>query len=273
MVILNLEKKMWRKLLMLFVAIMITVPSSVFSQDDDLDKLEFEDRPLQDQKIQYFALTFPGGYTASFLFTNFNELNSVFSNYQLNELKSPIFMHGYQVFASAIIIPKVRFEFQYMSGSASTGEKKMTIDKDDQNYDVTRTGDFTVSFTGLGLHYPVVLFKSFVFVPGLNFGIGSANINLSQAESMINWSKFQPNGDAINFTNTLSSSYYYILPNLSFEYKFTDVSVIRLNAGYSLSFMGDWTMHGTAEASGVPKNINASGFMLQAGIFLGLFNY
>jgi hypothetical protein len=62
------------------------------------------------------------------------------------------------------------------------------------------------------------------------------------------------------------------MPRLNVEYAFTSFSMIRVNAGYNLSFMGDWQADNISTVTGVPSSINGTGLTVQVGLFVGLFN-
>jgi hypothetical protein len=62
-----------------------------------------------------------------------------------------------------------------------------------------------------------------------------------------------------------------VQPAVNIEYALALFLNLRLNAGYSLSFMQPWRVDNAAPINNVPTNFNATGFTLQAGVFVGLF--
>ncbi len=46
-----------------------------------------------------------------------------------------------------------------------------------------------------------------------------------------------------------------------------------LGVGYQLTFAGDWEAENEQSISGIPSDLSADGFFIQAGIFAGFFSF
>jgi len=258
-----------KKLLTLTIfLILLAIP--VFSQDDQIDDLNFEPTELDESSVPYFAIA--GGYTGTFFFPKFDDLNAHFKILNIGEFEAPMYLNGVQGFTAIGIIPNVRIGFFGMTGSKT---QKANIDINGTN--VERGLDYYVSLTGINLDYGFVPFKSLAILPGINVGWGGLTLEAYQGVKDYDWGSFNTQVDSLNFMNRAKSTFSFIQPNLSIEWTLTSYFMIRGNVGYNYSFAltGDWEweMNKYSNLKNVPNGINANGLTAQFGIFLGLFNY
>ena len=258
--------KVFLKLLVILCFVFFN--GNVFSQDDRLDELEFESATIKEEKPPYFAIG--GGYTGTFIFLNFDELNKKLleQTFSFSEeaFSAPVFLSGVQGFTAIGIIPNVRLGFLGMGGSK-------TVEKYDSVIKLNKYVDYSLSFQGISIDYGIILMKSLALIPGITFGWGKRTIEVYQAPAEISWDDFKAIGEIQNFLNRAEGNFYFVQPNLNFEYALTPFFMIRANAGYALTFGGEWTFNRTAKLTNVPDKIDANGFTVQFGLFLGLFNY
>jgi hypothetical protein len=244
----------------LAIVALIALSTPLFAQDDKLNQFSFEDVPTEDSKPPYFAIS--GGFTTTWLFTNLTDLNVLTNGILGSNFSSPIVLFGGQAFAAIGIIPNVRAGFFSMaSAGALEGQ--------------SRRVEYGVSMTGVSVDYAFTPFKGFAVLPGVNVGWGAVNYEVSQVGVGQAFSTFpfaSGTQTQANFMRRLRSNMIFVTPNLNIEYAFTIVSMIRLNVGYNLSFMGDWRVDNSSTISGVPSSINATGLTAQVGLFVGLFN-
>jgi hypothetical protein len=62
-------------------------------------------------------------------------------------------------------------------------------------------------------------------------------------------------------------------PTLNLDVPINRFILIRLGAGYQISFNDDWTADNDKELRGVPSDLNANTFFVQSGIFIGFFSF
>lgn len=226
---------------------------------DNVDNIQFEESNVQIEKPPYFGLG--GGYVGNFLFLNLNEINTLGKDIGLGEFKSPMYLSGAQGFTAIGIIPNLRIGFSGYSGFNKT-EKK-------DNYNMTKGMKFEVYYASFAVDYGIVLFKSFAFLPGINFGwsqITLNNYNINQ----FSWDDIKKN---VYTSNLVQGSFWFVQPGVNFEFAATPFLMIRLGAGYPISFSSKWQLNDVIEVSDVPTGIKPEGFVLNFGIFVGLFNY
>lgn len=253
------------------IAFVLAVVSftSITAQDDKIDGLAFDSEPLREEKAPYFAIA--GGYTGSFFYANFEDLNSLIKNgtFNMSEgFSAPIYMSGVQGFTGIVIVPNMRAGFHSQSGSLKM-EKAFNI----EGADYKRTVDYAVSMNGITIDYAITIAKSLAIIPGVTAGWGNLSLETYQAPSELDWSNFQPNSDGKTFLQRAEAGFWLVQPNLNIEFALTNFFMLRANAGYSLSIMRDWKMNKSSTLKNVPEKINGNGLHLQFGIFLGLFNY
>jgi hypothetical protein len=253
--------------LLVFGAMFLFRGETLRAQDDKLDKLSFEDSPLLDEKPPYFAVA--GGFLGTFLFTNFDELNKAATSFGVGEFKSPVFLTGAQGFTAIGVVPNLRLGVLSVGGKA-TSQKNIDTATVTNTMPVTKTMEYSTSLTGFTIDYAIQPFKRFAIIPGVMLGFGTVAVERSQTTKTRNFDDPLPKID--NFFHRLDASTTILQPNLNIEYAITQFSMIRVNAGYMMSFLGDWKADRQTVVTGVPDKMNSSGLTLQFGIFVGLFN-
>lgn len=240
--------------------------NSTFAQDDKLSQFTFDDIPTDEAKPPYFAVA--GGFLATGFFLKLDDVNSRFVSPLLGgeTFSSPMILTGWQGFAAIGIIPNIRIGFMNQSGS---------LLKEKQVGSLTRRVEYSVGMNGFSVDYGINLSRGLSFLPGITIGWGNLTLEASQATSSSAQSidsVFAFGSGRSDYHNYARASYLSLQPNLNLEYAFALFSMIRLNVGYSLSFMGDWKSNALTPVHSVPTSMNASGLTVQVGLFLGLFN-
>lgn len=256
-----------------FIAIILTFTSIsyLYSQDEDLDSLKFEETETVEEDRVYFALA--GGYTGDFAFFNFDELNKKLAtmNLGLKELKSPVFMQGAQGFTGLGILNMPLFKNMRL-GYIGVGGSALT-EIEINNY--THGFQYDIGLTGISLDYGFVPFRSLAILVGVTGGWGNLKIEAYKTDKEFDWGniKYDPESPDDNYYQSAEASLLFVRPNLYIEYAILPYLMARANVGYNFTFMGDWKFNKTAALKNVPAEINGNGLSLQFGIFLGMFNY
>ena len=256
-----------RSLIALLLALSTFAP--LWAQDEKLDDLSFEEAPLKDEAVPYFAIGV--GPVFNFIFADTKDVNAQALALGLSEINSPIFQLGAEIFTAVGVIPNLRLGFSWISGSAASSA------------DITVTGTaakrtmlYGISSRTFHLDYAWVPVKSLAILPGVGLGWGEQRIEMYQSAAQIDWNQIidpsslapLPNAYTILQQNTL-----YIQPRLNIEYAVTPFLNLRLQGAYTLMVSkSDWTGNRNALVNNVPDNISVSGLNLQFGVFVGLFN-
>ncbi|MFP4529591.1 MAG: hypothetical protein ACLFQX_13680, partial [Candidatus Kapaibacterium sp.] len=144
------------------------------------------------------------------------------------------------------------------------------------------SGEFSLSYNGFAIDYAITPIKSLAILPGLNLGWGSMTLEAFQtrkyADGGMDWGEFNPGRDGYDFMKHAEAGFMFVEPTLNVEFALTSFSMIRVSGSYAVTFTGsvfttDWEFNRITPLENVPDGINGNGFKLQAGLFIGLFNY
>jgi len=253
---------------------------SLYSQDDQLDELNFEEQnyeQFQEEAIPYFVIG--GGPVMNMLFLNFDDINNemvskFFPGQDEFLLDGNFYQFGAQGMISIGLIPNVRVGVIGMSGNKTPNNPfEQTIN----DTLVVRNFKYSIGYTGINIDYAWVPFTGFKFaiVPGVALGWGTIDIERYQTPKEIEFNNISNLTDNLSYYSKLETSYWHVAPMLSFEYSPTFLSLFRASIGYTMSFPGDWNINSNTDSkvNNVPAEINTNGLTLQFGIILGIFNY
>ena len=255
---------MLRTLAVALTALLLAVPMS--AQDDRLDDLDFEEVPISNEVVPYFAIGVGPAFTFSFL--PMDDINARAADLGMGKLSSPMILYGAEVFSAIGFIPNVRAGFSWMSGL-----DKQTISVAGTTPSVERSLEHAVSMSAVHVDYAIVVAKGLALAPGIGLGWGTQGITTYQSQGTRNWSDYDSISVAPDMYSEVSHSVIYFPARLNIEYAVTPFIAVRAQAGYTLQVSeGEWKGNRTAVVSGVPSGISLNAFNAQIGLFVGLFN-
>ena len=76
-----------------------------------------------------------------------------------------------------------------------------------------------------------------------------------------------------NISRKIVNNFWTFTPTLNAEFPVYRFIALRLGVGYQLTFAGDWEAENGQSVSGIPSDLSADGFFIQAGIFAGFFSF
>jgi hypothetical protein len=255
---------------LLITALFLSV--NLFAQDDRLDDFSFDEEPLQEESVPYFALG--GGGTVNFAFVNYDDINSFITsaenNTMLDEMDGQMLTWGFEIFTGVVFVPNMRAGYYYTNG-AKISSKDVDINGTMYN----RNLEFRALQHGINLEYAWSPVKSFAFVPGVGIGWGTIEMNYYQSRNGEIYFTDYGNPDELgnNFWQKMSRGNFHVNPRITVEYAVNNFAMVRGSASYNHTFSQDWQLNGNAALKNVPDGINPSGISAQIGIFFGLFNY
>lgn len=252
----------------LILILMIMSSIAILAQDEYIDSLVFEsEEPVSIYK-PYYSIGL--GYLGNFFFQNFDDLNAHFLNnrFSLEELKAPLYLHGALLMIGIPNVDNTRISIYRCGGS------KSLLGKDSTFFGIRYKGqgEYFVAYNGLSFDYAIQIAQSFVIVPSFGGGFGEIIIEHSYTPENYDWRNFIPGTSQNTYLNRAEAGFWFIQPNINFEYTITGYSMIRATVGYNYSFLNKWKFNRGADLLNVPSSINSTGFYLQFGIFLGIFN-
>ncbi len=252
--------------------LLLFVFSPLFSQDDDLDQLPFDDEPLKKQKINYFAIA--GGYTVGTLRLNLDEFNSLLGQFsERNKLGNNLIMQGGAAFTGIPFIKNFRVGYHSYGGGLS------------ENYLIGESNvsqELRVSLSGINADYGYVLFKNFAIMGGFQLGWGNINMNIAKGNSAYDWEMIKDDlSDSDNYFIFAEKKFMYFNPTISFEWASTNFLMFRALINYNFTFTNpiasvedrSWTINRVAQINNTPDGLTPNGLYFEFGVFLGLFNY
>ena len=266
----------------------------LLSQDDEFENYQFDDNKSS-SKIPYFALSFGG--TASFLFMNYDDINSkhlpkVLSTAETQtwkdifgeEFSGPMLTFGFNFFtALSPLVNNARLGVSYQSGSMQL-EKTSTFagrapDNSTVDIPLNYFRNLSVRTTGVHLDYAIVPMKSLAILPGVGVKFGKMTLEQYATLIPVKWNEPQyAFVDDYPINEKLNYSFLSFEPQVSIEYALTGFLMIRAAGSYMLTIdrplvKNAWTINGNNSYSGVPEGVKPQGFSLTLGLYLGLFNY
>jgi len=259
-----------KKLLVILITI-FAVNYTYSLQDDRLDDFSFESSELKHERTPYFAIA--GGATFTFHFANFDAINKhlVDNKFGIDkEFSGTMSLWGGEGFTGVVYVPNLRAGF-FSYGGANVISKEFDAVVGTDAF--AREVEYKVGMSGISLEYAYVPLKAFAIVGGVSVGLGDLTISSYDTPAESEWTEFNPDPSMNNHLNVASTDFWFVKPNLQFEYALTNFLMFRVGVSYNLTFGSDWKQNYSSSLNGVPDDLNAKALQIQAGIFLGLFNY
>jgi hypothetical protein len=241
--------------------------STLYSQDERLDELPFEEEDIVDDGARPYGAV-AGGFVANFTFVDFDDLNSKLGDLGFGEFSGPLITIGGQGFTVLPWIPNVRIGVMGVSGSALTDEIT------DDNTGISSQAEYTVGYTGLAIDYGYVLTDGLALLGGVTIGYGNQEFAIYNART-IDWDGVTTAAPQTNEgIQKFDQDMIMLQPQVNIEWAFTNLFMFRAGASYNLNFgtADDWNYNNIGTVENMPE-ISPNGFNLHAGLFIGLFNY
>ncbi|MBI2794029.1 MAG: hypothetical protein HYX66_05175 [Ignavibacteria bacterium] len=244
---------------------LVCIAAPGFAQDDRLDDLDFEEAPITDEPVPYFAIGV--GPVLTIGFPSWTDLNTRTNDLSLDAINGPLLQWGAEIFTAIGVVPNVRVGFSWVNGSNQT---QKTFGSGDTK--LAKTLNYRLNSVTFHADYAIVPFKSFAILPGAGLGWGTQTISTFQAYPNRTWNDYKIQTSPDMFSELTRTS-FYVMPRLNVEYALTPFVAIRAQAAYTLSLTSEgWTGNRVSNVSGVPSGISVDAFSTQVGILIGLFN-
>ncbi len=222
------------------------------------------------QQKKYFDAPFGGGigYVPAWYLPNVDPINAELQKIGMPELStSGFFSSGVAGFIYIGFVKFLRIGGMGYGGSISTSALINGFNKEIV---------YSIGGGGLSVEYTLPFVKNIGLSVGAIIGAGNLEIQMfSNTDSFTwqnSWEEF--GSDRTNsFSGTMKNSYWMFTPTLNFDVPVNRFILIRLGAGYQISFNDDWKADNDQELKGVPSDLNANTFFIQSGIFIGFFSF
>jgi len=222
------------------------------------------------QTTKYFDAPFGGGggFVGGWYIPNFDPLNLKLKEVGIPELSTNgMFTTGGAGFIYIGFVKNLRLGGMGFSGAVSSTTKIGT-----DNLEAI----YSLGGGGLTVEYTLPFIKDIGVSVGAILGAGSLSVELYRNDGNFNWENIWDDIDAGQSTDVsrkIENSYWTFTPTLNAEFPVYRFVALRLGAGYQLTFGGDWEAENGQSISGIPSDLKADGFFIQAGIFAGFFSF
>ncbi len=245
-----------------------TLDTIITNDDEFLKSFEVENIDNTTPKKYYKVLGL--GYAGTFIMHNLDDFNSFIgnSNFDMPELKTPIYLSGFNVNFSVEQTRNFNIGFSYSAGSKNV---EKSLNSDPLLKDYSRNINYRISFTNLDLNYAIVPFESFAIMPGVSFGLSNLQLQVYQSKSEYDFVNELKDPNSYNYS--LDGSFYFVEPHLNIQYKLSQNFCFKAGAGYSFAFSPDWKFNVDGTLSNMPSGIKPEGFNFNIGIYFGFFDF
>lgn len=224
------------------------------------------------QNNKFFDAPFGGGggYVPGWIVPDVSPINNQLKAFGVDNLStSGLYTSGGAGFVYIGFIKFLRIGGMGFGGSIS---RTATVNG------TNREAIFSVGGGGMTVEYTLPFIKNVGVSVGAVIGGGGMKIELYNNSGQFNW------GDVWNeissntastqkISRTISNTYWLFSPTVNVDIPLYRFVVLRIGGGYQLTFANSWKIDNDQEFSNVPSNLNANGFFIQSGIFLGFFSF
>ncbi|HEX2868429.1 MAG TPA: hypothetical protein VHO03_15410 [Ignavibacteriales bacterium] len=209
-----------------------------------------------------------GGYTPGWFVPDLTVFNQNVESFGVGKFStSGFYAQGGTGFISIAIIRNIRIGGMGMGGSMKNSAVVMGQ---------RREAVYSTGMGGLTIEYTLPFVKYVALSAGLILGRGGSSVDLYENRGPESWDnvwKDAASAQGQTKHRTISNSYYILSPTLNLDIPFYRFFAFRLGAGYNFALGNNWQMDNEQELLNVPGNVNSNSLFIQAGIFIGFFNY
>lgn len=197
---------------------------------------------------------------------SFTDLNAELKKAGMSEFsKDGVFATGGGGFIDIPVIKGLRLG-GYGYGYTATKTTELSVN--------SKVAQYSYSSALISVDYSRKLGKKFDWTIGGMLGIGSSNLKLTNySNSIKEWNINNFAGDTASGSSTVSikSTSYSFVPQAGIGFQATKFLYFKLNAGYLFTVNSKWKIDDIIEVNNFPSGIKSDGFMVNLGIYLGLF--
>jgi len=201
-----------------------------------------------------------GGYFGGWMFPKSNDLLKKIGLPDID--KNGMYVSGGGGFLYLGFVPNVRVGGYGFGGSTSVKNN-------------TSEAIYSVGGGALTIEYTLPFIRFMGVSLGTSIGGGSVTIDKYNNNGVYNYDDiFKDQSPSINtYHKTLSRGYFYLAPQINFDYSLYRFINLRLGAGYQFTFGSDWKIDNDVKIANLPGGLKSDAFYLQLGVYFGLFFY
>jgi len=217
------------------------------------------------QTNKYFDAPFGGGggFVGGWSMPNIDPINLKLKEIGIPELStSGIFTTGGAGFIYIGFVKNLRVGGMGYGGTISSSS---TING------INNEAIYSLGGGGLTVEYTLPFIKDIGVSLGAILGAGSMSLELYRNDGNYSWEGILD--EPSNISRKIENNFWTFTPTLNADFPVYRFVALRLGVGYQLTFAGDWEAENGQSISGIPSDLSADGFFIQAGIFAGFFSY
>lgn len=217
------------------------------------------------QTNKYFDAPFGGGggFVAGWSVPDVDPINLKLKDIGFSELStSGIFTTGGAGFIYIGIVKNLRVGGMGYGGTISSSSTTNGINNE---------AIYSLGMGGLTVEYTLPFIKNVGISVGAILGGGSMSLELYSNDGNFNWEGILDN--PTNISRKIENGFWTFTPTLNADFPVYRFVALRAGVGYQFTFSGDWEAENGQSISGIPSGLNADGFFIQAGIFIGFFSF
>lgn len=253
------------KRIFLLALIIFAMAATVVAQQDE------DEEPIPPPK-KSAGPKFGGaaGFTQNLLFLDMGPINQVLAANNFAPFSGDgLFMTGGQGYGYVMFLQNFR-----IGGMGGSGTRISTSLSGNTRRDV----ELSAGFGGVTLDYVIPVIPRLDVTTGVFLGAGGMSFTIRRDDGSAKtwgteWSQLGSNDSVYNLSTKLSGSFFVIQPNVNFEFAILRWLGVRVGVGYMGMIGNNWKVDDTYDFIGVPDNVNARGWMINGGLFLGTFIY
>ena len=222
------------------------------------------------QTTKYFDAPFGGGggFVVGWNIPNVDPINSKLMEIGIPEFStSGLFTTGGAGYIYIGFVKNLRIGGMGFGGSVST-----STTQGNDNLEAI----YSIGGGGLTVEYTLPFVKNIGVSVGAILGGGSMSLELYRNNGNFSWeslwSELQT-GQPTNVSSEIKNSFWTLSPTINVDIPVYRFIALRFGVGYQLTFAGDWEAENGQSISGIPSDLSADGFFIQAGIFAGFFSF
>jgi len=210
------------------------------------------------------------GYNPGWIIPDYNIINDQLNSFGVEKFSSAgFFATGYSGYVSIALIKNIRIGGMHLSGSVTNSGSKDGFNKE---------AVYSVSLSGLTLEYSFPFIKGVALSVGTIIGAGNTTLELYQNKDDYDWNGIwseltDPNEKTSNINRKLSNTFFTITPTINVDIPFYRFFAFRIGGGYMFALGKNWEADNGQVLNNVPSGLTSNALFIQAGIFIGYFNY
>ena len=217
------------------------------------------------QTSKYFDAPFGGGggFVGGWSMPNIDPINLKLKEIGIPELStSGVFTTGGAGFIYIGVVKNLRVGGMGYGGTISSSSTTNGINNE---------AIYSLGGGGLTVEYTLPFIKDIGVSLGAILGAGSMSLELYRNDGNFSWEGILD--EPSNISRKIENNFWTFTPTLNAEFPVYRFIALRLGIGYQLTFAGDWEAENEQSISGIPSDLSADGFFIEAGIFAGFFSF